>query len=91
MSIIIVGIGNEDFTNMNILDADQNPLISSWGEQMCRDIVQFVPFRDFHNDAFKLREEILHEIPEQVVSFYSNNKINPIINADINMDNFKFD
>jgi hypothetical protein len=22
MSIIIVGIGNEDFTNMNILDAD---------------------------------------------------------------------
>ena len=34
MSIIIVGIGNEDFTNMDILDADENPLVSSWGEKM---------------------------------------------------------
>ncbi len=39
MSIIIVGIGNEDFTNMTILDADDKPLISSWGEIMKRDIV----------------------------------------------------
>ena len=39
MSIIIVGIGNENFTNMNILDADENPLVSSWGERMTRDIV----------------------------------------------------
>lgn len=39
MSIIIVGIGNENFDNMNILDADEVPLISSWGEKMSRDIV----------------------------------------------------
>jgi hypothetical protein len=28
LSIIIVGVGNEDFTNMNVLDADEEPLYS---------------------------------------------------------------
>jgi len=32
LSIIIVGIGNEDFEKMEILDADDVPLVSSWGE-----------------------------------------------------------
>lgn len=27
LSIIIVGVGNADFTNMNILDADDSPLL----------------------------------------------------------------
>lgn len=39
ISLIIVGIGNENFDNMNVLDADDTPLISSWGEVMKRDIV----------------------------------------------------
>ena len=26
LSIVIVGVGNSDFTNMKILDADNNPL-----------------------------------------------------------------
>ena len=45
MSIIIVGVGNADFTNMNKLDGD-NGLYSSNGKRAARDIVQFVPFRD---------------------------------------------
>ena len=45
LSIIIIGIGNEDFKKMEILDADDVPLVSSWGETMKRDIVQFVPFK----------------------------------------------
>lgn len=45
LSIIIVGVGNADFTNMVRLDGD-NGLFSSKGRRAARDIVQFVPFRD---------------------------------------------
>lgn len=43
LSIIIVGVGSADFTNMNILDGD-NGLFDSKGRRANRDIVQFVPF-----------------------------------------------
>lgn len=45
LSLIIVGIGNADFANMNRLDGDSG-LYSSNGKKAMRDIVQFVPFRD---------------------------------------------
>jgi hypothetical protein len=45
LSIIIVGVGNADFSNMVRLDGD-NGLYSSNGKRCPRDIVQFVPFRD---------------------------------------------
>ena len=45
LSIIIVGVGNADFTNMNKLDGD-NGLYGSNGVRCPRDLVQFVPFRD---------------------------------------------
>lgn len=47
MSLIIVGVGNADFTDMNELDGDSGVLRSPSGEPVKRDIVQFVPFRDF--------------------------------------------
>lgn len=43
LSIIIVGIGNANFQNMNTLDGD-NGLYNSKGVKALRDIVQFVPF-----------------------------------------------
>lgn len=49
MSIIIVGVGNADFTDMQILDGDDGILRSPKGEPVLRDIVQFVPFREFKN------------------------------------------
>ena len=45
LSIIIVGVGSADFTNMNRLDGDGG-LYSSKGVKCLRDVVQFVPFRD---------------------------------------------
>ena len=42
LSIIIVGIGNADFTNMITLDGDEQVLRNSKGEPTERDIVQFV-------------------------------------------------
>ena len=41
LSIIITGVGNEDFTNMEILDADEEArrLVNSMGEKAQRDLV----------------------------------------------------
>uniref|UniRef100_A0AAY4D368 Copine-4 n=1 Tax=Denticeps clupeoides TaxID=299321 RepID=A0AAY4D368_9TELE len=47
MSVIIVGIGNADFSDMQMLDGDDGILRSPKGEPVLRDIVQFVPFRSF--------------------------------------------
>lgn len=47
MSIIIVGVGGADFSAMEFLDSDDRLLHSPTGELASRDIVQFVPFRNF--------------------------------------------
>ena len=44
---------------------------------MSRDIVQFVPFREFKNDAYKLAKETLQEIPGQLVDFFVKRNIYP--------------
>lgn len=49
MSIIIVGVGNADFAAMEFLDGDSRRLRSHTGEEAARDIVQFVPFREFRH------------------------------------------
>ncbi|XP_065601367.1 copine-7 isoform X2 [Cyrtonyx montezumae] len=72
MSIIIVGVGNADFTDMQILDGDDGVLRSPRGEPVLRDIVQFVPFRDFKNASpTALAKCVLAEVPKQVVEYYS--------------------
>lgn len=77
LSIVIVGIGNADFDNMDVLDADDNPLISSSGVKMKRDIVQFVPFNQFKSDMNMLAKEVLEELPGQVVDFFKMKNIAP--------------
>jgi len=47
MSIIIVGVGEADFKAMEFLDGDGGVLKSVSGEAAVRDIVQFVPFKQF--------------------------------------------
>lgn len=49
MSIIIVGVGEADFKAMEFLDGDNGVLKSITGEPAVRDIVQFVPFKQFAN------------------------------------------
>ena len=75
LSIIIVGIGDDDFSLMDVLDGDKVPLTNSKGEQRKRDIVQFVKFEEFkRNNAIDygtdLAEEVLKEIPFQVEEYY---------------------
>ena len=64
--------------NMDILDADENPLFDKNGRKADRDLVQFVPFYKFSNsDGDKLAEQVLEEVPRQVVEYYLHNKIYP--------------
>ncbi|KAM6980966.1 copine-7, partial [Aplochiton taeniatus] len=79
LSIIIVGVGNADFTDMQILDGDDGVLRSPKGEPVLRDIVQFVPFRDFKTASpAALAKCVLAEVPKQVVEYYSHKAISPM-------------
>lgn len=47
LSIIIVGLGDDEFKDMRILDDDNNSMLDSKGRKQLRDIVQFVPYNKF--------------------------------------------
>uniref|UniRef100_A0A2K6SU89 Copine-3 n=1 Tax=Saimiri boliviensis boliviensis TaxID=39432 RepID=A0A2K6SU89_SAIBB len=78
MSIIIVGVGDADFGAMEFLDGDGGSLRSPSGEVAIRDIVQFVPFRQFQNAPKEaLAQCVLAEIPQQVVGYFNTYKLLP--------------
>ena len=78
-----MGIGNADFSSMNQLDSD-NGMLSSGGLTASRDIVQFVPFRDYlhYGDPFRASAELaralLAEVPNQLVSFMKSKNLTPL-------------
>jgi Tat protein secretion system quality control protein TatD with DNase activity len=49
----------------------------TYKKYMERDIVQFVPFRDFKNDPIQLAKETLTEVPNQLLSFFESKGIKP--------------
>jgi copine 4/6/7 len=85
VSIIIVGVGDEDFGLMNILDGDDKRLYSNGLQRSAsRDIVQFVPFNQFRNEpVYALAKETLDEIPREVVNYFSWRGVVPgtVVNA----------
>ena len=77
MSVIIVGVGNANFDAMEALDAD-NRLLSFQGLTAARDIVQFVPYRNFRGSSKEaLARAVLAEIPKQVVDYFKMKKVDP--------------
>lgn len=68
LSILIVGVGDEDFTNMEILDADKS-LLQIDGMQAERDIVQFVKFNSFKGNGEALAAQLLEELPGQFLEY----------------------
>ena len=78
LSIIIVGVGDADFTKMDILDADDTPLYSQrYHKHMSADIVQFVPFMEFRHNPMALAKETLEEVPGQMLDYFKKHKILP--------------
>uniref|UniRef100_A0A1I7XBQ7 C2 domain-containing protein n=1 Tax=Heterorhabditis bacteriophora TaxID=37862 RepID=A0A1I7XBQ7_HETBA len=77
LSIIIIGVGNDDFENMNELDADGR-LLTYGGRTAQRDIVQFVPMRNYirspydaqnEHIQYMISKEVLAEVPYQMTSY----------------------
>jgi len=76
MSIIIIGVGEEDFEEMDILDSDKGMLVDESGNKAVRDIVQFVPFKQ-HPSADELASNLLRELPGQLLGYMWANKRTP--------------
>ncbi|XP_071960643.1 copine-8-like [Antedon mediterranea] len=85
MAIIIVGVGNADFSAMEHLDSDDN-LLRHGVKVADHDIVQFVPFseivhrsgnRDMGAIQAQLAKEVLEEIPDQLVTWMKLHHIKP--------------
>jgi len=78
LSIIIVGVGDCNFTDMNVLDSDNKKLVSSTGKEAERDIVNFIPLNKYRDDSpAELSQAILNEIPNQLQTFTSKYRIVP--------------
>ena len=79
LSIIIVGVGSEDFSSMKALDSDGKLLSTASGKHKSeRDIVQFVAMRDFAGKPeTALAAEVLAEVPTQVLQFMAKRGIMP--------------
>jgi len=80
LSIIIVGVGQADFEKMNRLDADNQLLTTMDGNRKAaRDIVQFVPLREFvHQPPDRLAATVLAEMPDNIVDYFISSR-NPAI------------
>mmetsp|Transcript_3619 Transcript_3619/g.2679 ORF Transcript_3619/g.2679 Transcript_3619/m.2679 type:complete len:121 (+) Transcript_3619:189-551(+) len=82
MSIIIIGVGNEDFEMMKALDADEGVLRDNTGRAAVRDVVQFVKFKSYKDKSVEaLAEQVLKEVPSQFVAYMMSKGIKPNIQA----------
>ena len=70
-SAVIVGVGeDEDFDDMEELDADATVLKDKEGNAAVRDIVQFVKYSEFKELGMReLALEVLGEVPDQFVDY----------------------
>ena len=86
ISIIIVGIGDADFTAMETLDSDEFVLVNSQNQKARRDICQFVELSEFKEEMpdgtvvthiDKLAEKVLEEVPDQLCGFMKERNLKP--------------
>ncbi|GKT22121.1 Copine like protein, partial [Aduncisulcus paluster] len=84
LSIVIIGIGKADFSAMEFLDGDETGgLTSSRMVKAERDNVQFVEFSKYERTPHLLAEEVLREIPQQVLDYSKKTGMVPISRAEI--------
>ncbi|KAF1755625.1 hypothetical protein GCK72_012075 [Caenorhabditis remanei] len=87
LSIIIIGVGNEDFEKMHELDSDDS-LLQQDSRIAQRDIVQFVTIREFLNNGRglyldpdviqeNLAREVLYEVPGQLTGYMKQRGFEP--------------
>lgn len=77
MSIIIIGVGSADFTDMNVLDSDKG-LLKRGSKVAERDIVQFVAFKDnISRGVPVVAQQLLAEVPTQFLQYMEKRGIVP--------------
>lgn len=78
VAVIIVGVGDADFSSMETLDGDEEALYSqTYRKYMAADIVQFVPFNEFKHSPHLLAKETLMEVPVQLLNWMRKHNITP--------------
>jgi hypothetical protein len=77
MSVLIVGVGDADFSLMHRLDGDHEPLISAvTGERPSRDFINFVRYRDFAEQSPReFADACLEELPRHLREYFSDHPI----------------
>jgi hypothetical protein len=70
ISFIIIGVGDDVNYDMKRLNGESGKLISSTGEILNKDIVQYVHYNDYADDLNKLTEAVLKYIPDQISNYY---------------------
>lgn len=75
LSLLIVGVGNADFSAMDFLDSDDKKLTTQTGRVALRDIVQFVPIRGGSLES--AAKKLLKELPDQLLSYMKANGVLP--------------
>jgi hypothetical protein len=81
LSVVIVGIGNHDFSTVRSLDEHD----TAYGG---RDITKFVEFNKYRSYS-ALSKEVLCEIPDQVVDYFSRRGVAPKKPVVINRENVR--
>lgn len=77
VSIVVVGLADEPAEDMRILDGDNGVIRDSSGNAIKRDVVQYVHYKNFMDNENNLSEEVLKEIPNQVVDYFVSKGILP--------------
>jgi hypothetical protein len=75
LSVVIVGVGEGDFSELEALVASHN-------SRDCRDNVRFVNYQLLKSDHVKLTEAALDDIPDQLVAYFVAKAIDPLPEAD---------
>ena len=75
LSFIIIGVGDDIPSDMRELNGEYGKLISSNGEILDRDIVQYIHYNDYIEYINKLSEDALKYIPEQITNYYKDKLI----------------
>ena len=79
LSVVIIGIGDADFSGMEFLDSFDAQTEAG------RDITKFVQFNEYKSYA-ALTEAVLDEIPDQVVDYFYHKGLMPGKEEGINQD-----
>jgi Copine/C2 domain len=77
MSVIIIGVGSENFSQMDALDGDGGRLVNSQGKLASRDIVQFVELKKIAQNDYSIAEAVLQELPGHINLYYYKQGFSP--------------